>query len=140
MSGLWPYAVAPLATLPTTLAVLALWVIHARVVDGNRIDSVLVPMIFLFVPLIFFVSLAANLGGTAIGHLAGAVLPMARPGVTIAAAGTLVGALCAWTQRGTFGWGRQSAPVSVGPVMLFALADMLILAGSLSLLRSPPLT
>jgi len=134
VNGVLPYAVALAAALPATLATLGLWVGHSRLVDGDGVDSVFLAYVFLFVSLIFFVSVAANAGAIAVGQLAALVAPeLGRP-LTILAAGVLVVALCAWTQRGTFGWGRRSAPLSALPVALFAGADMLILAGGLSLL------
>jgi hypothetical protein len=126
--------VAVAAALPTTLCVLALWVAHARIVDGCSVDSVFLPLVFLFVPLIFFVSITANLVGVAIGHAALLVAYGAADAVTVGAAGALVVAGCAWTQRGGAGFGPTSAPVALLPVILFAVTDMLILAAGLYLL------
>ncbi len=133
MSAIPAYAVALVAAVPTTLAVLGLWIGHSRVVDGDSVDSVFLSYVFLFVTLIFAVASVANLAAVAIGQGAALVSPdIARP-VTVAAAGALVVALTAWTQRGTLG----AAPVSAVPIALFAGADMLILAGGLALLPSP---
>ena len=112
------YPIAIGAALPTTLVVLALWVVRSRLVDHDSVDSVLLPMIFLLVPLIFFVSHQPDLSSGL-------------------AAGGLAALACVWTQRGTFG--RRSTPVSASAVVLLAVADMLILAGGLSLLPGDPI-
>ncbi|MHA6722235.1 hypothetical protein [Sphingomonas sp. RS2018] len=138
--SLLAYPIALFAALPTTLAVLALWVGYARVVNGDPADSVFLALVFLFVPLVFFVSVVANLVALLVGRGVALVGAGAGDTVTIAAAGVLVVALCAWTQRGGGGMGRTSAPVSPGPVLLFALTDMTILAGGLSLLPRNPIS
>ncbi|URW76122.1 hypothetical protein M9980_02505 [Sphingomonas donggukensis] len=137
MTGLLAYPVALLAALPTTLCVLGLWVLHSRVVDGNSVDSVFLSFVFLFVTLIFCVSIVANLAAVAIGQVASLAAPRLGGWATIGAAGVLVCALCAWTQRGSGRLFAGPAPVSALPVALFALADMMILAGGLSLLPHP---
>ena len=135
ISGL-AYPIAVAAALPTTLVVLALGVARARLVDHDSVDSVLLPMIFLLVPLIFLVSLVGNVAGVAAGQVAGLALPVAGRLVAVLAAGVCTALACIWTQRGTFG--RRSNPVSASAVVLLAVADMLILAGGLSLLPGEP--
>jgi hypothetical protein len=131
------YPIALGAALPTTLCVLALWVAHSRVVDKDPADTVFLAFVFLFVPLIFFVSAASNVAAVLIGQLAGLAAPSLRFWGTIGVAGVLVWCCCAWTQRGSGLFGGV-APVSALPVALFGLADMLILAGGLCLLPSTP--
>ncbi|KQN25719.1 hypothetical protein ASE86_05800 [Sphingomonas sp. Leaf33] len=126
------YPVAIGAAVPTTLVVLALWMLRAAVVDHDSVDSVFLPMVFLLVPLIFFVSIAGNVVGVLVGQIASIVAPMAARLVAVLAAGVVCAAACVWSQRGTFG--RRSNPVSASAVVLLAVADMLILAGGLSLL------
>jgi hypothetical protein len=133
VNALLAYPVALGAALPTTLAVLALWVAHARLVDGNSADSVFLSLVFLFVPLIFFVSALSNLLAVALGQLAGAVAADAQGWAAVAAAGVLVWCGCAWSQGGVIRTTRSTAPMSALPVALFALADMLILGGGLYL-------
>ena len=140
MTSLLAYPVAIGAALPTTLLVLALWVAHARVLDGDSADSVFLSFVFLFMPLIFFVSLVSNLAAVVIGHAVGLFVPGADGWVTIAAAGVLVWACCAWTQGGMIRMARSAGPVSAVPVALFGIADMLILAGGLHLLARQTLS
>ena len=137
MSELLAYPLALAAALPTTLAVLALWVAHARLADGYSADSVFLPFVFLFVTLIFLVSVLSNLAAVAAGQVAGLVAPSLEPWATVVTAGVLVWSGCAWTQRGSSGRGGRPAPVSSVPVALFCLTDMLILAGGLCLLPDP---
>ncbi|MFD1786398.1 hypothetical protein ACFSC3_02315 [Sphingomonas floccifaciens] len=131
------YPIAIAAALPTTLVVLALWVARSRLVDHDSVDSVLLPLIFLLVPLIFFVSIVGNVAGVAAGQVAGLVAPVAARLVAVLAAGAFCALACVWTQRGTFG--RRSTPVSGSAVVMLAVADMLILAGGLSLLPGEPI-
>ena len=137
MSWLIGYGMAVAAAVPTTLAVLGLWVGYSCLVDGDSADSVFLSYVFLFGSLVFLVSAAANLAAVALEQLLFFIVPGLARTLATAAAGALVVGLCAWTQRGTFGWGRRSAPVSALPVALFAAADMLILFGGLSLLPHP---
>jgi hypothetical protein len=134
VSALIACLVAVGAALPTTLVVLALWVAHARVIDGNSADSVFLSFVFLFLPLIFFVSTFSNLVAVAIGQAAGLITPGVEAWVATAAAGVLIWCCCAWTQGGVIRLTRASAPVSALPVALFSLADMLILGSGLHLL------
>lgn len=125
--------VALAASLPTVLATLALWTAHGRLVDGHPVDSVFLPLLFLFVPLIFFVSITSNVAAVLLGQLLALTVDDVAGWVTVVLAGALVVLLCAWTQRGV-GFGRVSAPVSPLPVALFALTDMLLLCAGLQLL------
>ena len=134
MTILLAYLIALGAALPTTLVVLALWVGHSRVIDGNSADSVFLSFVFLFVPLIFFVSTVSNLVAVAVGQFAGLIVPGAEAWSATAAAGVLVWCCCAWTQGRVFRLTRASAPVSALPVALFSVADMLILGGGLHVL------
>jgi hypothetical protein len=138
LTALLAYPVALAAALPTTLLVLALWVAHARLVDGNSADSVFWSFVFLFVPLIFAVSMFSNLLAVALGQLAHLIVPGFAGRTMIVAAGVLVWCGCAWTQGGIIRTARASAPVSAVPVALFCVTDMLILGGGLHLL--PQLT
>lgn len=132
------YPIAIGATLLTTLSVLALWVLHSRVVDHDRVDSVLLSYIFLFVPLIFFVSTFSNVVAVTLGQLAALVAPSLARWGAVGAAGVLVWLACGWSQRGLAGFTRSPPPMSIVPVMLFCLTDMLILAGGLSLIPASP--
>jgi hypothetical protein len=124
---------ALLASLPTVLLSLGLWTGYGRLVDGDRLETLLLPLIFLFVPLIFFVSITSNLAAVLLGQLLALTIDDVAGWVTVALAGALVVVLCAWTQRGV-GFGRTSAPVAPLPVALFALADMFFLYAALQLL------
>ncbi len=140
LSPLLALPTALVAALPTTICVLALWVAHARVVENKRVDTVLIPMFFLFVPLIFAVSAASNVAAVLLGQMAGLVVPSLDRWVIAATAGVLVWCGCAVTQRGRIGFGPATAPVSIVPVALFSLVDALFLAGGLHLLPGNPIS
>ena len=97
MTSALAYPIALIAAVPTTLCVLGLWVLHARFIDGNSVDSVFLPFVFLFVTLIFFVSIVANLAAVAIGQVASLAAPRLSGWATIGAAGVLV---CVRSVRG----------------------------------------
>ena len=140
MIALLAYPIAFAAAVPTTLLVLALWVLHARIVGGNSADSVFLSFVFLFVTLIFCVSALSNLIAVALAQVAGLIVPGVESWTAIGAAGVLVWCGCAWTQGGIARLVRAPPPVSPLPVALFSLADMLILGGSLHLLARNFLT
>ena len=134
MTVLLAYLIALGSAVPTTLVVMALWVTHARVIDGNSADSVFLSFVFLFMPLIFFVATLSNLAAVTIGLVAGLIAPELWVLAASAAAGVLVWCCCAWTQGRVIRLTRASAPVSALPVALFSLADMAILGSGLQLL------
>jgi hypothetical protein len=125
--------VALAASLPTTLITLGVWTGYGRLVDGHATDTVFLALVFLFVPLIFFVSIASNLAAVLLGQLLALTVDDVAGWVTVALAGALVVLLCAWTQRGV-GFGRISAPVSPLPVALFAAVNAVLLCAGLQLL------
>lgn len=133
MSVAGAFGIGAAAALPTTLAVLALTVLRAGVAGHERADAVLLPYIFLMVPLVFFVSLASNLFAVALGQGVALAVPGHAHYVTTLCAGAAVVLASLWTQRGTFVRGRPAAPLDPVAIALFAATDMAILAGGLAL-------